>query len=655
MTSFPTLQAVLDARRASERGLTYVNGESDTRRLALGDLRDRALAVLHHLQAAGAEPGSELVILTERNEQFVDTFWACIYGRVIAVPIAPGNADEHRLKFFRVITRLARPCVAVERRAYERLETFARANGLDGELARIAGHTVFLDEIADASRTGVVHPAAPDDVALVQFSSGSTSEPKGVTLTHRNLLTNIDAIIAGTIVRGSDSSLSWMPLTHDMGLIGFHLTPVVADVDHALMPTALFVRRPLLWLAKASQLRTTVLCSPNFGYKHYLKAFSADKAAGIDLSAVRIVFNGAEPISADLCGEFLDTMAPYGLRPDVMFPVYGLAEASLAVTFPPPGRPLETVAFDRGVLGVGSTPQMVRPDTPGAVIFVRVGMPVQGCEVRIASDDGSPLPDGTVGRILIRGDNVTPGYYRDPELTAALKSADDWLDTGDLGVVHAGELLITGRVKEILFVAGQNLYPHDIEAVIDKHAGVELGRAAVAGVRDAETATDDVVVFVVAKGALQDFLPVARSIRRAVNEHMGIAVAAVVPVLRLPKTTSGKIQRYSLARDYESGVFADAMRELSALEAAAAGSDDDTGGNEVERALLEICRALLPTKHVGLDDNIFELGTSSLTLAQIYERVEAEYPGQLEVTDFFEYPTVRAMAGFLARRMQGEA
>ena len=654
MTAFPTLQAAIDARRASTSGLTFINGENDARRLTFGEVRTRALAVLHHLQAAGADPGTELILLTERNEQFVDTFWACILGRIVAVPIAPGNADEHRLKFFRVLSRLERPRLATERKAYERLAAFAHANGLDVELARLEGHTVFLDEIADVSRSGAVHAATPDDVALVQFSSGSTSEPKGVMLTHRNLVTNIGAILKGTHARRDDRSLSWMPLTHDMGLIGFHLSPLVADVEHALMPTALFVRRPLLWLAKASELRMTVLCSPNFGYKHYLKSFAPERAIGLDLSSVRIVFNGAEPISAELCAEFLRTMAPYGLDANVMFPVYGLAEASLAVTFPPPGRPLEIVALDRGALGIGSVARRIAPDAAGAVVFVRVGTPVQDCAVRIAGDDGRALPEGTVGRILISGENVTPGYYRDPVTTGALKSVDGWLDTGDLGVFVDGELAITGRVKEILFVAGQNLYPHDIEAVIDKHAGVELGRVAVAGVRPADAATDDVIVFVVAKGSLQDFVPVARGIRRAVNEHMGVAVATVVPVLRLPKTTSGKVQRYALARDYESGAFAGVLSELAELEAAAATGDDEGGANDLERALLEICRAMLPAKHVGLDDNIFELGTSSLTLAQIYERVEAEYPGQLEVTDFFEYPTVRAMAGFLARRLRGE-
>jgi acyl-CoA synthetase (AMP-forming)/AMP-acid ligase II len=398
-----------------------------------------------------------------------------------------------------------------------------------------------------------------------------------------------------------------------------------------------------------------VLCSPNFGYKHYLKAFSDDKAAGLDLSAVRLVFNGAEPISAALCEEFLRTMAPYGLAPDVMFPVYGLAEASLAVAFPPPGRPLRTIALDRFALGTGNLARPIPADAPGAVVLVLVGQPIRDCSVRIAGEDGAPVTDGTIGRILIRGNNVTSGYYRDPVTTDATRSADGWLDTGDLGVVVDGELAITGRVKEILFVAGQNLYPHDIEAVIDKHAGVELGRAAVAGVRPAEAATDDVIVFVITKGQLADFVAIAREIRRVVNEHMAIAVAAVVPVTRLPKTTSGKIQRYALARDYEAGAFAEVLRELAELEGTTAKGDDDVGGTDIERTLLEICRAMLPAKHVGLDDNIFELGTSSLTLAQIYERVEAEYPGQLEVTDFFEFPTVRAMAGFLTRRMRGEA
>ena len=655
MNAFMTLQDALDTRAAGPQDLVFINGDAGESRLPYARLRARALAVLHHLQQAGAEPGSELVLLTDRNEQFVDVFWACMYGRIAAVPIAPGNADEHRLKLLRVLARLERPVLATERKTFDRVAAFAKNAGEDAVLARLGRHIVFLDEITDTSKAGTLHRAHPDDIALVQFSSGSTSEPKGVVLTNRNLLTNIDAIVAGIDATAADRSLSWMPLTHDMGLIGFHLTPIVAGVPHALMPTALFVRRPRLWIAKASQHRSTVLCSPNFGYRHYLNALEPGAAAAADLTRVRVVFNGAEPISADLCREFLAALAPAGLGPDVMFPVYGLAEASLAVTFPPPGRALATVTLDRRALGPEQVARAIHSGARDAVSFVKLGTAVRGCELRVAAENGARLPDGTVGRLLIRGDNVTSGYYRDPATTNAVRTGDGWLDTGDLGAMIDGELVVTGRVKEILFVAGQNHYPQDIEKVIETHAGVEPGRAAAAGTRPANAATDDVLVFVAAKGALRDFVPLARTIRRVVNEKMGLVIAAVIPVTRLPKTTSGKIRRFALARDYEDGAFADALREIAAIEAAAQAASVGADGNAVEHFLLEVCRSLLPEKTIGLDDNIFEMGTSSLTLAQIYERVDAAYPGQLEVTDFFEYPTVRAMAGFLARQASGTA
>ncbi len=183
----------------------------------------------------------------------MDTFWACALGGVTAVPLAPGNADEHKAKFFRVVERLPLPTLATERKVFDRLRTYAADNGLAQALARLERRTVFLDDIADVSIAGIEHRASGDDVALIQFSSGSTSEPKGVILTHRNLATNIEAIAKGVRARDDDASLSWMPLTHDMGLIGFHLTPLFANVDHWLMPTSLFVRRPGLWIAKASR------------------------------------------------------------------------------------------------------------------------------------------------------------------------------------------------------------------------------------------------------------------------------------------------------------------------------------------------------------------------------------------------------------------
>ncbi len=651
MPTFATLVEALDAVATSTRAIHYIAGETNETRLPYAQLRGRALGLLRHLQDAGATPDSQAIILVDGLAPFVDTFWACMLGRIVAVPLAPGNADEHKAKFFRVLARLPKPVLATERKVMERLRAFALENDGAAALARLEGRVVYLDEIADVERPGTAHPVQPDDIAFVQFSSGSTSEPKGVILTHRNLTTNIDAIAGGVAARPDDASLSWMPLTHDMGLIGFHLTPLFQGVDHWLMPTALFVRRPGLWLAKVSEHRVSVTCSPNFGYKHYLKFHDPAKAAALDLSCLRVIFNGAEPIAADLCREFTDALAPARLNASVMFPVYGLAEASLAVTFPAVGAPLRCINLARNALGPGQQVRTSEPGSDDAVEFVAVGTPVKGCEVRVADSDGAGVADGVVGRILIRGNNVCPGYYDDEALTRAAFTADRFLDTGDLGTFIDGELVVTGRVKDIIFVGGQNHYPQDIELVLAQHADIDLGRAAVAAYRPPRAATDDVLVFVLAKGEdLAPFVQLARSVRRIVNERTGLAVTSVIPVRQFPKTTSGKVQRFALARDFADGAFADVLARLRELDAEAQPSTE-VAVNDLERVLLTICQDTLPGRALGPDDNLFELGTGSLTLAQIYEKIDAAYPGTLEVTDFFEYPTVRAMAGFLAQKL----
>jgi acyl-CoA synthetase (AMP-forming)/AMP-acid ligase II len=658
VTRFSTLQqALLERARASACSVHFIGNDGDERTVSYRALAERAQALLGLLQARSVAADDELVILTERLDAFLDTFWACVLGRVIAVPVAQGSADEHRLKFFRIMAKLQRPFVVTDRKSFDRLQTFAELSPDDplcaAALRRLEGRVLFIEDISSLDTPGKIHEARPDDIAFIQFSSGSTSAPKGVVLTHHNLVTNIAAIIDGMGSLNGDSCLSWMPLTHDMGLIGFHLTPLFGDVDQWLMPTTLFVRRPFLWMLKASEHRITITCSPNFGYKHFLKTLTPDKIAELNLSPIRLIFNGAEPISAALCEDFLQALAPAKLKPATIFPVYGLAEASLAATFPPPGRPLDTVTLSRQTLGPGEKVQPAS-STAQTMRFVRLGSALNDCELRIADTNGQALPDGTVGHILLRGGNVTCGYYHDPERTAPTINAEGWLDTGDLGAIIGGELIVTGRYKEIIFVAGQNHYPQDIEEVLARQAGFELGKVAVAGARPAHTNTradaDEVIAFVVFKGEDGDFLPLAKQLRRAVNEHMGLVVDMVVPVRQLPKTTSGKIQRYLLARDYENGTYADTVARLAALDAATGSATDAQGLGDLEAWLLTLCGNYLPGKTLTVNDNFFDLGTSSLTLAQIYEEIDAAYPGLLDVETLFENPSIRAIAAQIHQR-----
>ncbi len=642
MISYHTLTQALDANQSNDVGITYIEGEKNEHTVSLQQLYDRALGILHHFQSKGVAPGDELIFLLNNNEQFVDAFWACLYGRIIPVPVGVGISDEHRLKLFRVFGKLNKPYLYTSQSNLYRLEAFAKTNHLQTEFQRIKSKTIILDDIEDVSQPGQRHDPQPEDTAFIQFSSGSTSEPKGVVLTHKNLIANIQSIAQISGISHQDTYLSWMPLTHDMGIIGFHLAPLVVKGHQYLMPTELFIRRPLLWLLKASEKQITVLSSPNFGYKHYLKQFHSKQPQNLDLSRIRLIFNGAEPISVGLTQEFLQTMAPSGLKPNAMYPVYGLAEASLAVAFPQPGTSLNSLRLDRQQLSPGDQVRFCQD----GVDFISVGRPLPGCQVRITDDQDTPLAEQQVGYIQIKGDNVTNGYYQNQGLDRSSFADNGWLNTGDLGFLHNGELAITGRAKDIIFIHGMNYYPHDLEAIIEKQVGLELGKVAACGLRPENAATDEILVFVLYRGAMEDFIPLLKDIRRSINEQAGVEVTQVIPVRRIPKTTSGKIQRYRLGEDYRQGEFADVLTQLEQRLAAAnaQGSDAKT---EIERTLKGICNAVINDRTVGVEDNIFEIGTSSLALAQIYERIEEIYPGQLEITDFFDYPTIVELASYL--------
>jgi acyl-CoA synthetase (AMP-forming)/AMP-acid ligase II len=512
-----------------------------------------------------------------------------------------------------------------------------------------------VDELDDISRAGKLYRAAPEDTAFIQFSSGSTSEPKGVVLTHGNLMANIHGAIEAARFNENDRTLSWMPLTHDMGLIGFHLYMVTARANVHQMPTDLFVRRPLLWMSETSKRGITLLCSPNFGYRHYLKVLGDRAVEGLDLSSVRIIFNGAEPISVALCKEFLDRLAPARLARSTMHPVYGLAEATLAVTMPPLAANLQSasglrsIALDRHRMAVGQRVELVSPDAKDAVELMAVGRAIPHCELRIAGDDDQVLPEGTIGHIHIRGESVTRGYFENPEANAAAYTADGWLRTGDLGLIHEGLVYISGRAKEIIFVNGQNYYPHDLESIAQRADGLELGKVVAAGIRPRDAQTDHLVVFVLHRTDMQAFLPVATQVARLVNEHTGLEVAEVVPVKRIPKTTSGKIQRHLLEQALLDGEFAAELAELAQLREAARGPSAATR-TEIEDKLKSICDAALEGKRVGIHDNLFEVGASSLKLIEIHEAIDRAWPGKVELTDLFDYPSIAELARHLEER-----
>lgn len=650
MIKYQTLPEMLDERARGNGAIVYLEGEGSEKTLTHTNLRRRALGILFHLQRIGARPGDFLILHVASNEQFIDAYWACLYGGIVPVPVAVGISDEHKHKLLRIAKQLGRPFLYTDSKLRERLGTFAASIGAPATWTALQARTFLIESLDDVSRPGTPATLTADQTAFIQFSSGSTSEPKGVVLTHRNILANCEGARQAAGFCEQDVSLSWMPLTHDMGLIGFHLMMMYAGVRQHLMPTDLFVRRALLWLKWSSAKRVTVTCSPNFGYRHCLRALGGKTLEDHDLSSIRLVFNGAEPISVELAEEFLDRLAPYGLQRSAMYPVYGLAEASLAVSFPEPGSMYRYITVDRRSLGVGSVAREVAADDPTALKLMCEGKPIPYTSVQLVDDSGAEVPAGSVGHLLMRGDNVTAGYFENPDANAAARTADGWLRTGDLALQREGELYVTGRSKEIIFVNGQNYYPHDLEAVLQAEPGLDLGKVIAAGARAAGSSTDELVLFVLHRSDMAGFIPLATRATHLVNEHAGVEVARVVPVRRIPKTTSGKLQRSALAKAYEDGEFDADLAEFDRAWAELHGQGRAAQGR-IEQQLKAIVDDAMPGKNVDIDDNLFDVGASSLKLIQIHEKIDALYPGAVDLTELFDFPTIAQLAQFLEQKL----
>ena len=627
--------------------IRFVDGADSIRSITSTELRTRALGLLHHFREHGIRQGDELIICTSNNLAFIDAFWACLFGGVIPVPVAPGISEEQRTKLFRVYGRLRRPFLYTDHQTGARIRALADQLGIDETYQRLKAKTVLTENITDLSQAADPVRPSPNDTAFIQFSSGSTRDPKGVVLSHHNLTINIRDIHAATRLSDDDSSLSWMPLTHDMGLIGFHLAMLMRGLTHTIMATDVFVRRPTLWLQTACRDKVTLLCSPNFGYRLFLKAFGRWKIADLDLSHIRLIFNGAEPISAAVCTEFLDTLAPYGLKRAAMVPVYGLAEAGLAVSFSNLDKNYNTMRVKRNNLGPGQT--IVESADDKAIEIVEAGVPVAHCNVRITDGKGMALSPRRVGSIEISGPNVTKGYYGEVSPQPD-NSHGRWFDTGDLGFVKDDSLYVTGRLKDILFVNGQNYYAQDLENIACSVDGIDAGKIAVCAVSHAGGKSEAIAAFVLHFGSGAEFVPVALKVQEALSKHAGVELNAIIPVDEIPKTTSGKIRRYALRQAYDNGEFESILADHFADERAV--HPESASHSELEETLFEICANSLDGVKLHRHDNFFEIGLNSLKLVEIHELIDQHFPSQLEISDIFDHPTLAQLAAFLQINQQ---
>ena len=637
---YKTLNDLFHDQAEKNGYIRFVEVKSIEHERQFDEFADEVYKCLGFFQNHGIKIKDEVVINTKSNHKFLIAFWAAILGGMIPIPVAVGVGDEHKRKLLKILNRLKNPTLITDDKVQERLVSFIESND---------EHTDLIDSIEnsviniESSQNGQIYTSREEDIAFIQYSSGSTSEPKGITLTHKNLVTNISAIAKGLNLQSSDIGISWMPLTHDMGLIGTHMTLFSYGLSQIIMDTDLFIKKPLMWLQQTSKYRASILTSPNFGYKHLLKIHERRPLKDIDLSSVRLLINGAESISVSLCNEFLEKMKVFGLKKETMFPVYGLAEATLGVSFPETGKVFDFINLDRKSL-INDGLCIESKSKNNEFLFMMHGKPIEDCDYRIVDDKGEEVPGNNVGNIVIKGDNVTKSIYQDKELSKNLYDKDGWLETGDCGAICNDQLIITGRKKELIIVNGQNYFPNDIEDVIIRGGSFDLGKIVAVGAINPEDTNDQLVVFVLYRSDLNTFKSIAEEIRRIVIQHLGIEIDYVIPIKKIPKTTSGKIQRTILSNNFIDGIYND---YISTTRRNAKTTDSPSDYLET---LIAITNDYSKEFEIKENDNLFEVGISSLTLSEIMMAIDEIYPNKINLDDIFDNPTLKELSKLLQTR-----
>ena len=546
-----TVARALDDAAASAGAYTFVDKDGAEHDVPFPVLRDSARALGGALRGRGLDRGDRVALVIPEAAGFLTTFLGASAAGLVPTPLVdPGHAGENvaYLEMVAPLLRAARARAIVTTPSL--LPLLARVRVSAPTISFVAAWSELTGRALAAESTD---PSAP---ALLQFTSGSTSQPRGVVLTHANLAANIHAIggPAGIDISHADVGVSWLPLFHDMGLIGLALCPLYFGCRGVFLSAAAFLKRPAVWLQTIARHRGTVSFAPNFAYEMCVRRVKDAELDGLDLSSWRVAGCGAEPIQAATLEAFAAKLARAGFRDTSFVAAYGLAEHTLAVALAPRDRGLRVDTIRAPELAAHRRAVPCSPNTPSVARLVSCGRPFPDHALRIIDDHGHPVGERVVGEILVSGPSVMQGYLSDLGAPADVVR-DGWLSTGDLGYLADGELFVCGRRKETIIVAGRNYFPQDLERVVNRVPGVRSGRvAAFAAVEPGHP--DRAVVVVETQGAVPaDALQA--EVRRRVLQATGLAVHEIVlaPKGTIGRTTNGKLRRAELRDRYAAGTL----------------------------------------------------------------------------------------------------
>lgn len=673
------LEVILSKKNKTDKGITFIDGIDDEKHVTYSQIYHEATMKLNKMIYFGVKQGDEVILQLTDDLDFITVFWACILGKMIPVPLPTSNTNENNNKINKVVHNLASPVIVADSIRTTELKENLEKDTLPKECTilniatDIEGSTTCeVDKSSKHSKYAKVNELIKnieidnldydeEEIAFIQFSSGSTGDPKGVIITHKNIISNMKGMIKSSHIVETDVFLSWVPLTHNLGLIVTHLLAMVCHLDSYIMKTELFLYHPYLWLEKVDEHNATLTCSPNFGYMHYLKSIQQKKPERLDLSSLRMIINGAEPISKEICTLFMKTMENYGLRKNIFQTAYGLAEATVSVTSTIPGEPLHIITIDGLAQNIKDKVIYLNKisDSTFGLELIAVGYTHFNNEIRVVDDENHDLGQDVFGNIQVKGPITAKGYYDANDETEKLYSMDGWLNTGDIGFIKENQLVICGRKKDIIFINGKNYYSNDIEMMLSRYDNTK--EYLVIGVSNKDMSKDDIIAFVKEEEVpIEQFAELSLNIKKDILSKSGIKIDYVLPIMGIPRTSSGKVQRYQLIEAYQKGKFNDISKKISLseenliqfqqskLNIETVNEDENTfSRNEVITKIQEIIKEILGFLVDDLNESLVNYGITSMKVAQFNMLLQESFKKEIPASTVFDYPTINALADYI--------
>lgn len=566
--AFRSVPEMLDYAAGGETGITFYSARGEQlSALPWQDLQERAHVMARKLIGAGFAPGDRLLLTADTWPGFFDIFFGCQYAGVLPVPVSIPVGIGGKEAYLDQLRRQFSASGAVAAIGIDDLTGFLAEAAKEFPAIRLHGGLAALEALPE--KPVDLRPFGPGDQCYIQFSSGSTRHPHGVQITQSALMANLAGMVgpAGLDVVPGDRAVSWLPVYHDMGLIGFVMAPLSSQLSIDYLTPRDFARRPMQWLNLISRNRGTISYSPSFGYDLATRRGALQVPDDLDLSSWRHAGIGGDMVRPDVLERFAQAFESKGFKRSIFIPSYGMAEVCLAITFSPHGTGVRTDAIDRTELAENerAVPAADPADTQRARSFVLCGKVLPGHQLEVRDASGKALDERSVGRIFVKGPSIMPGYFNDPEASRAVLTADGWLDTGDLGYLLNEEIVVTGRAKDLIIINGRNVWPQDIEWSVEAKKIVKPGDAAAFSVDTGEG--ERVIVAVLARVSGDEArAALTRDVAGAVREAVAVDcdVVLVPPTLGLPMTSSGKLSRARTKANFLAGLYAQPSKPAAA-------------------------------------------------------------------------------------------